>query len=216
MLPKIVKCQHAGCPVEFEAVERGCRYKYCAGHRGKVWSSKRYNSVLSVKERSKNRQAARRYALRKKTVEPCIDCTSRPRHNKSRRCLTCIKARDKERTAQWYAANPLARMNIRAKLYGLSVDDYIGLLESQGGRCAICRTDFPGRRGVWPIDHDGDCCPIDYCNSNSPACGKCVRGLLCFTCNSGIAHLKHDPAVLIAAAEYLKSYQERRKKNASY
>lgn len=75
--------------------------------------------------------------------------------------------------------------------YGITPEAYEALLSSQGGRCAICRTDDPGGRHgrYFAVDH-------------SHADGS-VRGLLCATCNQGIGLLKENPEVLAAAIEYL-------------
>lgn len=78
--------------------------------------------------------------------------------------------------------------------HGLTKESYKKLFEAQQGRCAVC--------GVSPeklaIDHDHACCPKEK------SCGKCVRKLLCGTCNSGLGFFKDSPELLIKAAEYLK------------
>lgn len=53
--------------------------------------------------------------------------------------------------------------------YGITLEQYDKLLESQGGVCAICGTDTPGGMGRFHIDHDHKT-------------GK-IRGLLCNKCN---------------------------------
>ena len=73
--------------------------------------------------------------------------------------------------------------------YNLSVIDYDALLREQDGRCAICRSDEAGGKGLFHIDH-------------SHATGH-IRGLLCTRCNLGIGALREDPLVLRAAIEYL-------------
>src|SRR5574343_1913433 len=80
--------------------------------------------------------------------------------------------------------------------YGVTRERYEALLDEQGGRCAICRTDSPGAK-AWKIDHDHACCP------GNTSCGSCVRGLLCNRCNVGIGMLGDNPEVLFSAAEYL-------------
>lgn len=60
--------------------------------------------------------------------------------------------------------------------YGLTADAYDELLASQDGRCKICRK-LP-RKNRLHVDHDRACCP------GPTSCGKCVRGLLCVSCNS--------------------------------
>lgn len=83
-------------------------------------------------------------------------------------------------------ANEQAR---RFRTYGITENEYNAILERQGGRCGICRTDDPGAKG-WAIDH---------CHES-----ELVRGVLCGRCNSGIGLLRDDHRVIAAAAEYVK------------
>lgn len=78
----------------------------------------------------------------------------------------------------------------RQRLYGLTPEQYEAMLEAQGQRCAICRTDTPNGKG-WQIDHDH-------------ATGR-IRGILCTNCNSGLGRFKDDPARFRAAAAYLEA-----------
>lgn len=81
--------------------------------------------------------------------------------------------------------------------YKLTPDAYAALLESQGGRCAICGTASSLEAGMH-VDHDHGCCP-----SRKKSCGKCVRGLLCSACNLMLGYAKDDPDVLRQAIKYL-------------
>jgi hypothetical protein len=81
--------------------------------------------------------------------------------------------------------------------YGLDRDSYNRLVDSQGGRCAIC--------GIVPelllvVDHDHSCCP------GKKTCGECVRGLLCNRCNTGIGYLQDSAAILTSAARYIEDW----------
>lgn len=81
--------------------------------------------------------------------------------------------------------------------YGISADDYEGLLVRQGGACAICHgTNANGY--ALSVDHDHGCCP------GNRSCGRCVRGLLCSRCNFAVGHMGDDPIRLRAAADYLE------------
>jgi hypothetical protein len=80
---------------------------------------------------------------------------------------------------------------MREYLYGITSEQYAALLEQQGDRCAICRTDTPGGKGGWHVDHDH-------------AIGR-VRGLLCHYCNLALGNFKDDPTRLRAALEYLST-----------
>jgi Recombination endonuclease VII len=69
--------------------------------------------------------------------------------------------------------------------FHISIEDYDRMYEEQGGLCGICGK--PGRGSEWAaeegalrrlaVDHDRRCCP------GSKSCGRCVRGLLCGSCN---------------------------------
>jgi hypothetical protein len=73
----------------------------------------------------------------------------------------------------------------------MTVHEYDALLESQGGRCAICRTDEPGGKHNthFMVDHDHET-------------GE-VRGFLCGACNVALGVMKDDSVRLRAAADYL-------------
>lgn len=79
--------------------------------------------------------------------------------------------------------------------YGITEQQYEAMLEAQGRRCAICRTDQPGGNGgrTFHVDHDHET--------------GAVRALLCSGCNSGLARFGDDPALLRAAAAYLEVHR---------
>ena len=81
--------------------------------------------------------------------------------------------------------------------YGLTRERFAEILAAQGGGCAICRRDPETAARKFHVDHDHDCCP------GGSSCGKCVRGILCGSCNAGIGLLGDDPARVRAAAVYL-------------
>lgn len=71
--------------------------------------------------------------------------------------------------------------------YGITNEQYLELLATQGGRCAICSDKL-----IVPcIDHDH-------------ATNK-IRGILCRECNLVLGYAKDRVAVLINAAEYLEN-----------
>lgn len=76
----------------------------------------------------------------------------------------------------------------RERQYGLTHDEYLTLLEAQGGTCAICR-DSEQRRAL-AVDHDH-------------VTGQ-VRGLLCDRCNPMLGYARDSIPVLEAAIKYLK------------
>ena len=80
------------------------------------------------------------------------------------------------------------RLLNRAAVYGLSVNEFLSMVDDHDGCCAICRA-FGGLK--LEIDHDH-------------ITGK-VRGLLCTSCNRLLGLAGDKPYVLEAAAAYLIS-----------
>lgn len=86
---------------------------------------------------------------------------------------------------KWTVDTAYAR-TLRVK-YGLTPEQYLAMLEYQGGRCAICLR-LPGKARL-NVDHDHKT-------------GH-VRGLICFTCNKMFAHLRDDIGAVRRMLEYL-------------
>lgn len=80
--------------------------------------------------------------------------------------------------------------------YGLTPEQYLDMEEAQGSVCAICKQPETKKKRL-AIDHDHSCC------SGLKSCGKCVRGLLCTTCNNGLGSFKDSAELLLAAKAYL-------------
>lgn len=76
-------------------------------------------------------------------------------------------------------------------LYGLTLDGFDALVESQSGCCAICENTLRigGVAGAH-VDHDHET--------------GVVRGILCANCNHGLGKFGDDPASLRRAADYLE------------
>jgi hypothetical protein len=81
--------------------------------------------------------------------------------------------------------------------YGISEFQYLNILKDQNESCAICQKHKSSfKRGLY-IDHDHLCCPAPK------SCGKCVRGLLCASCNFLIGCANDDIKNLNRAIIYL-------------
>jgi hypothetical protein len=101
--------------------------------------------------------------------------------------------------AQYLARNKdRIRLRYIVRTYGITAEDYLALLHTQGNRCAICRRE-PER---WAVDHDHTCC------AGAESCGRCVRGLLCDPCNRGLAGFADNPGSLRSAADYLERFTD--------
>lgn len=74
--------------------------------------------------------------------------------------------------------------------YGITVEDYEAMLESQDYKCPICEVDFNEHPRRPHVDHDH-------------ATGQ-VRAVLCDNCNSGIGHMKDNADNLKRAIAYLE------------
>ena len=91
------------------------------------------------------------------------------------------------RDSPTYAENRAGRF----KRYGLTEATFTELLDSQGGRCAICSVPLD------PNDTNRNT-HVDHCHTS----GR-VRGILCSGCNLGLGHFKDDHKRLLVAATYL-------------
>ena len=110
-----------------------------------------------------------------------------------------------EKSKRWRAANPNYARDWQRKQpiekrrdrwlrtrYGITWDQYVALLEKQGGKCAVptC-TEPPGGRGnTYHVDHDHET-------------GK-VRGLLCSNCNRALGLLRENPDRIDGLARYIR------------
>ena len=79
---------------------------------------------------------------------------------------------------EWCEENPLKKKHRRRKnhlaaTYGLSLQEYDDLYNQQQGCCAICNRHRMELKRVLFVDHDHKT--------------KKVRGLLCYSCNTGLA-----------------------------
>lgn len=96
------------------------------------------------------------------------------------RCTPCRTAYNRDRNYK-----------LRGK-YDLSNQEYLAMVEAQGGLCAICGANGSANRVHGKLY-------VDHCHDS----GK-VRGLLCHGCNVSIGWMKDDPERLEAAAAYLR------------
>lgn len=104
------------------------------------------------------------------------------------RCIMCTRI---------YNKNRMLEIN-----FGITLEQYNGLLKSQGGVCAICKkpetyvTKFGDIKQL-AVDHDHTHCPV------TRGCGNCIRGLLCHRCNVAIGYFQDDVDLLKNAINYL-------------
>ncbi len=71
-------------------------------------------------------------------------------------------------------------------------EQYEYLISKYNGLCHLCLNNK-----ATMVDHDHSCCPT------SRSCGKCVRGVLCSSCNTAIGMLKENLEVVDRIKEYV-------------
>ena len=88
--------------------------------------------------------------------------------------------------SNWRKKNPDKDLNIQLKhKFGITLEIFKKIKVKQKNKCAICK-----KKKKLVVDH----------NHKS----KKVRGLLCFTCNSGIGMLKDSIDILKSSIKYLR------------
>ena len=85
-----------------------------------------------------------------------------------------------------------SRNNNLMRMYGIDINRYNQILESQNYTCAICGSTETGGRGKKHFS-------VDHCHTT-----KKVRGLLCKSCNIMLGEAKDNPRTLSRAIEYLE------------
>lgn len=151
-----------------------------------------------------NRERDRRIAYPKPNAWLCAHTDQK--HFAKGKCKTCYKteagkrryhARKKEMgLLRWRLYRKKGQLK---RIYGLTLDVFQEKLQSQNFKC-ICGKEFNktgAKRDAPHVDHDHKCC------SSVKSCGKCVRGILCFRCNSVLGFLENEPHLL---PEYLRIY----------
>lgn len=155
-----------------------------------------YRSRPGVRERinAQQREYYRTHGGRERLREKYSDPDVRRRHQKYMRdryrspeAKAKILAYQKERNKRPEIKKRRRELNLM-RLYGLSEQGFVSLLETQGGKCAICGTAEWGSRGP-VVDH-------------SHASGK-VRGALCAQCNVAVGMIEGRPEAIEGLRKYL-------------
>lgn len=97
----------------------------------------------------------------------------------------------------WRTNNPdRARSNDLKKKYGITLEQKLSLLASQGNKCAACGATehdgkYPGIHG-WHIDHDHET--------------DVIRGILCSRCNLTLGNAQENIERLASLILYLRKH----------
>lgn len=138
-------------------------------------------------------------------MRTCSVCNTEKSLDNFRANRSQCKACEVKRVTAWQKANPeKVKANQRkwrdthrshivkmwyVKKYNLTTEQVQAILDQQDGRCAICGSQDPGKRG-WFVDHNHET-------------GE-VRGVLCMSCNVGLGHFKDSVSRLRSAIKYLQ------------
>lgn len=134
----------------------------------------------------------------------CRECEL-PFESVTVRALDCSDCRV-GRNSRWARRNhEKVRDNYLRKRYGITLDQYNRLLETQGGGCAICGITESDFGKYLSVDHDHRCCPGIF------ACGRCIRGLVCNPCNTNVLS-KNTIETLQVAVAYLRKHDRKIKR----
>lgn len=191
---RLKPCGNCGAPKE-----RGQQF-FCLAcdnddvRRARVTESKRRNkarvAALARAEREGTPLAERKRVWHSDVPEGLRWCS----------CCKSLKAAERfAKTSRYCRVCESAKNHSRRikRRFQLSVARYDELLERQGGRCAICLRKPRSMRLA--VDHDHACCP------GEETCGKCVRGLLCKSCNKDLlGTVRDDIGTLERAIDYLR------------
>jgi hypothetical protein len=115
-------------------------------------------------------------------------------------CVICAHTARSRDYRKGTAAVVTALRHNMSRLYGLTLEQFDRLRETQQYRCAICAKHedalrsilHKGQPGRLTVDHDH-------------LSGR-IRKLLCRNCNVVLGHAKDDAALLRAAADYIESF----------
>ena len=181
-------CTHPGC--DFEYHSNG----YCALH----WSRWRVGGDMDAPRVERRRRGA-----------PPVPCS----------VSGCVRGSDSrgmcsKHYLKWYAksrkvfcsvpscggrlhAKGLCQSHYSIELsFGITAQEWERIFQGQRERCAVCA--LPLTRAQAHTDHDHSCC-----KAGKTGCGKCVRGILCRSCNLGLGNFKDSATRLESAIKYL-------------
>lgn len=98
------------------------------------------------------------------------------------KCKTCTKEASykyyQDMTEEERKEYNARRYKAPYQKHGLTKEQHQAMLNDQSGLCAICE-----KEKATHIDHNHECCPGQF------GCPDCVRGILCFKCNTAIGLL---------------------------
>lgn len=155
--------------------------KACVSARRRKYRSENREHFRKINRESLERRRKESYGevtLSEKKCSSCGEVKPANEYNRNRYSSHGIDSKCRVCQSKYVYARHIE------KAYGISISEYNLMVETAGGRCAICR-----RVRALVIDHNH-------------ATGE-VRGLLCKNCNTGIGLLEESIEVLRSAERYL-------------
>lgn len=128
--------------------------------------------------------------------DPCSKCGLNNRRKEHSWCQLCLNEAARIKNA--------SERGPRWRRYKLTRSDVEKMKFSQSNSCPICGDSFDVVDDH--VDHDNRCCGKEK-TRNSGTCGKCVRELLCGSCNQGLGNFKDSPERLENAIKYLRKWE---------
>lgn len=83
------------------------------------------------------------------------------------------------------------------RYHHITLEDYRQMFNAQNGRCKLCGIKAEDELNDLQVDHNHDCCP-----NKAWSCGKCIRGLLCGSCNRRMVTVDANPDFYSRALKY--------------
>lgn len=97
----------------------------------------------------------------------------------------------------------LASSTLKMK-YGITLEQKLALLASQGNCCVICGTKTPSK---FRNSKEGWC--VDHCHTYEQRTGGIkIRGILCTSCNNVLGFAHDNEQTLLNAAAYVRKHRD--------
>ena len=170
--------------------------------RGNEYRRLRRQRLMAESEQFRQQQAEYSKAYHLAHPDVAKKACKTYRANNRDKLLASYKKYDQEHkelrrnnNIEWFKKHPRTTARNRAymlkKLYGITLEEWDDVFDSQGRVCAICGSEQPKGRVGWHTDHDH-------------ASDK-VRGVLCSLCNVMLGHAGDSIALLEKAIAYLQN-----------
>lgn len=208
---KVVKCFKCGEIVPWESTSAWGKNRVCTNwlreyRRNQMAELRKRNRPDGWTPRHPNRHAQLQCDGKQHMCTGCAQVKSVvlfPRNAETPcgfdpRCSQCRHDRRVERRKENHN-DILTKENTswRVTKYGITYETYLRLYESQNGLCFLCEqpeVHIDARNGKaksLAVDHDHRCCP-----EVGRSCGRCIRGLLCWSCNQMLGHVELKPKLV--------------------